>query len=79
MDQVQIGNLDFLILSIVVLFVGMRLTRAIPLLERNYIPPAVTGGVLFSVGAPLVGASFIDITNAAVIKLFIGGITRMLA
>ena len=53
LDQVQIGNLDFLILSIVMLFVGMRLTRAVPLLERNYIPPAVTGGLLFSVGAAL--------------------------
>ena len=39
MDQIQIGNLDFLILSIVVLFVGMRLTRAVPLLSDCLLCP----------------------------------------
>jgi ESS family glutamate:Na+ symporter len=53
LDQLEIGALDFLILSILVLFAGMRLTRAVPVLERNYILPAVTGGILFSVAAAL--------------------------
>ncbi len=37
-----------LALSIVVLFVGMYLTSKFKLLEDNYIPPAVTGGIIFS-------------------------------
>jgi ESS family glutamate:Na+ symporter len=36
-------------MSILVLFLGMYLTRQLPFLGDNYIPPAVTGGLLFSV------------------------------
>jgi glutamate:Na+ symporter, ESS family len=43
-----IDEMDVLSLSILVLFFGMYLNRKIHLLEDNYIPPAVTGGVLFS-------------------------------
>ena len=59
-------------------FVGMGL-GATPVAIANM--TAVTGRFGPSPKAflvvPLVGAFFIDITNAAVIKFFIGGITRM--
>jgi ESS family glutamate:Na+ symporter len=48
---VEIVTMDMLSLSIVVLFVGMFLNKKIRLLGDNYIPPAVTGGLLFSVGS----------------------------
>ena len=41
-------------LSILVLFVGMYLNRKIRFLGDNYIPPAVTGGLLFAVGTVLI-------------------------
>ncbi len=44
----SISSMDMLSLSIIVLFAGMFLNRKIRLLEENYIPPAVTGGLLFS-------------------------------
>lgn len=44
----SINTMDLLSLSILVLFVGMYLNRKIRVLEENYIPPAVTGGLLFS-------------------------------
>jgi ESS family glutamate:Na+ symporter len=47
-------------LSILVLFVGMYLNRKIRLLGDNYIPPAVTGGLLFAVGVTLI-YSFADV------------------
>jgi ESS family glutamate:Na+ symporter len=37
-----------LAMSIVVLFLGMYLTSKFKLLQDNYIPPAVTGGLIFS-------------------------------
>ena len=43
-----IEAMDMLSISIVVLFVGFYLNRKIRFLDRNYIPPAVTGGLLFS-------------------------------
>lgn len=53
MDNVQITTIavkpmDMLSLSILVLFLGMYLNNKVALLSRNYIPPAVTGGLLFS-------------------------------
>jgi len=39
-----------LAISIVVLFLGMYLTSKFKLLKDNYIPPAVTGGLIFSLG-----------------------------
>lgn len=47
----QIDQMDMLSLSIVVLFVGMFVNRKVRLLRENYIPPAVTGGLIFSTGA----------------------------
>lgn len=46
-----IGRIDMLYLSIIVLFLGMYLTKKIRFLEKNYIPPAVTGGLIFSIGS----------------------------
>jgi ESS family glutamate:Na+ symporter len=45
--------MDMLSLSILVLFVGMFINRKVRLLRENYIPPAVTGGLIFSTGAAL--------------------------
>jgi len=57
---VKVPLMDMLSLSIVVLFVGMYLNRKIRFLKENYIPPAVTGGLLFATGVTLV-YSFADI------------------
>jgi ESS family glutamate:Na+ symporter len=54
MDVVKIVPMDMLSLSILVLFVGVFLNRQIKVLGDNYIPPAVTGGLLFSIGTLLV-------------------------
>ncbi len=43
-----------LALSVVVLFLGMYLNRRFRFLSENYIPPAVTGGLIFSVATWLV-------------------------
>ncbi len=44
----QIKPMDMLSMSILVLFVGMYLNGRFNILQRNYIPPAVTGGLVFS-------------------------------
>ncbi len=46
--QFQMRPIDGLILSIVVLYVGLFLNRRIRLLRENFIPPAVTGGLICS-------------------------------
>ena len=51
---VEIVPMDMLSLSILVLFVGMFLNKKIRLLGDNYIPPAVTGGLLFAVAVALI-------------------------
>jgi ESS family glutamate:Na+ symporter len=48
-EVVTIEPMDMLSMSILVLFLGMYLNRKIHFLGDNYIPPAVTGGLLFSV------------------------------
>ena len=48
MQIVQVDTMDMLSLSILVLFLGMFLNRKIKVLGDNYIPPAVTGGLLFA-------------------------------
>lgn len=53
LQEYQIQLIDVLMISIVVLFLGMFLTRKIRFLESNYIPPAVTGGLIISVGVAL--------------------------
>jgi len=50
---VTIEAMDGLSISIVVLFIGMFLNRHVKVLGDNYIPPAVTGGLLFSLGSAL--------------------------
>jgi len=45
----QVKPMDMLSMSIVVLLVGMYLNGRFGILKRNYIPPAVTGGIIFSV------------------------------
>ncbi len=45
----EIQPLDGFVISIVVLFVGMTLTRKIKILSKYNIPPAVTGGLICSV------------------------------
>ena len=57
---VEVPLMDMLSLSILVLFVGMYLNRKIRFLGDNYIPPAVTGGLLFATGVTLV-YSYADI------------------
>ncbi len=50
MTTIKITSIELLAISIVVLFVGMHLTAKVKLLRDNYIPPAVTGGLIFSLG-----------------------------
>ena len=50
MQTIQVDAIQMLAMSIVVLFFGMYLTRKFRLLQDNYIPPAVTGGLIFSLG-----------------------------
>ena len=57
---VKVPLMDMLSLSILVLFVGIYLNRKISFLKKNYIPPAVTGGLLFATGVTLI-YSFADI------------------
>ncbi len=57
MDEIRVVEvlpIHMLSLSILVLFVGMFLNRKIRVLGDNYIPPAVTGGLLFAVVAALI-------------------------
>ena len=46
--QYQVKPIDVLMLSILVLYLGMYLNRKIRFLRENYIPPAVTGGLICS-------------------------------
>ena len=46
--QYQVVPLDTLIISIIVLYLGLYLSRRIKFLRDNYIPPAVTGGLICS-------------------------------
>jgi len=45
----QISNGDFIILAILVLYLGYFITRKISILERYNIPPAVSGGIICSI------------------------------
>ena len=53
-QEYNVEGLDVLVISIVVLFLGMYLTRKIRFLERYFIPPAVTGGLICSIVVALV-------------------------
>ena len=52
----QIDQMDMLSMSILVLFLGMYVNRKVQFLRENYIPPAVTGGLIFSLGVALLYA-----------------------
>ncbi|MFD2231159.1 sodium/glutamate symporter [Alkalimarinus sediminis] len=43
-----VDGIDFLILSIIAVFTGAYINRVVPVLKRNNIPEAVTGGLIFS-------------------------------
>lgn len=47
-DLLQVKPIDGLMLSILVLYLGMYLNRRVRFLSENYIPPAVTGGLICS-------------------------------
>lgn len=44
------SGINFIILSIVAIFIGQHINHKIPFLEKSNIPKAVTGGLLFSLG-----------------------------
>lgn len=46
--QYKVQPIDVLMVSIVVLFLGMYLNRKVRVLQENFIPPAVTGGLICS-------------------------------
>ena len=48
MQEHTVSANDGLILSIIVLYLGMFLTQKVKFLRQNYIPPAVTGGLICS-------------------------------
>jgi len=52
----QIDQMDMLSMSILVLFLGMYINKKVRFLRENFIPPAVTGGLIFSVGSALLYA-----------------------
>jgi len=60
MQLIQVEPMDMLSLSILVLFLGMFLNRKIKLLGDNYIPPAVTGGLIFA-GVVALAYSFMGV------------------
>jgi sodium--glutamate symport carrier gltS len=50
--------LELLALATVVLYIGVSLTQRIAFLEENFIPPAVTGGLLAAAGTWLLRDGF---------------------
>ena len=53
-----LNPLDTFVLSIIVLFVGMTLTRKVKLLSKYNIPPAVTGGLICAILIAIVSLIF---------------------
>ena len=56
MDEILVKGSDIVILAILVLWVGDRITRKVQLLSRYSIPIAVTGGLLCSILVAVIGA-----------------------
>jgi len=56
MDSLQVTGADVIIVAIIVLWVGNRITQAVPLLSKYSIPIAVTGGLLCSIIVVLINA-----------------------
>ncbi len=54
----QVEGMDFVILSIASIFIGTFINRTVPLLKRNNIPDAVTGGLLFSILLAVISAQW---------------------
>jgi ESS family glutamate:Na+ symporter len=54
--EYMVKPIDCLVVSIVVIYLGMWITRRIPFLEKNFIPPSVTGGLVCSVIVGLIYA-----------------------
>ena len=52
--QYQVSPIDGLMLSILVLFLGLYLTRRIAFLREFYIPPAVSGGLVCSIAVAVI-------------------------
>ena len=61
MTEISVDRIEMLAISIVVLFVGVFLNRKIRFLADNFIPAAVTGGLLFSV-LVLIGRDVLDVS-----------------
>ena len=60
--QYHVVPLDTLVVSIIVLYLGLYLSRRIKFLRNNYIPPAVTGGLICSsIVAVVYGAADLEI------------------
>jgi ESS family glutamate:Na+ symporter len=57
MTQYDVTPIDVLMLSILVLYLGMYLTRKVHFLRENYIQPAVSGGLLFSIVVAIIYAA----------------------
>ena len=54
----ELSPLDTFVLSIIVLFVGMTLTRRARILKKYNIPPAVTGGLICSIVIAVISIFF---------------------
>ena len=54
----QVEGMDFVILSIASIFIGAFVNRVVPLLKRNNIPDAVTGGLIFSFSLAIISAQW---------------------
>ncbi len=54
--EIRLEGLEVIIVAILVLWLGMALTRRLPFLEKNNIPLAVTGGILCSALVALVAS-----------------------
>jgi ESS family glutamate:Na+ symporter len=61
MTEISLGQVEMLAVSVVVLFVGVFLNRKFRFLADNFIPAAVTGGLLFSV-LVFLGREFLDVS-----------------
>ncbi len=61
MTEISVDRIEMLAISIVVLYVGVFLNRKIRFLADNFIPAAVTGGLLFSV-LVLIGRDVLDVS-----------------
>ena len=61
MTEISVDRIEMLAISIVVLYVGVFLNRKIRFLADNFIPAAVTGGLLFSI-LVLIGRDVLDVS-----------------